>query len=129
MRARSASLLKGVAVLKALARAPEGASEEDSGYEDEAGEHVGRVPGMAARGDAIELSDASNGLSEEAKQSGRANRDGLRKRNEDREVEKMVGARTHSNGNLDRTGGKKKEKRSRKIDEIPRKIFHSSMGE
>jgi hypothetical protein len=126
-RARSASLQKGAAVLKALARAPQEASDDDSGYEDEAGEaHVGSVPGTTTSDDTIVEEET---LSEEAIQSGRVNREGLRKRKDDRKVERMVGKRTESSGSVDSTTGKKREKKKPKSWEIPRKMFHSSIGE
>lgn len=129
MRARSASLQKGVAVLKALARAPE-EEEVDSGYEDEAGEvNVGSVPGVAANEEIAKKDEAEVRLTEEAKESGRMNREGLRKRNEQKEVERQLGNRTHSNTSIDSSTGKRKEKKKQiLITEKPRKVFHSSIG-
>jgi len=132
MRARSASLQKGVAVLKALARAPQEGEEDDSGYEDDGGENnVGMVPGKVNGAVITEDREASvESLSEEAKESGRMNREGLRKRNEDKKVEKLLGNSIHSSGSVDSKAiTKKKEKKKAKSWEIPRKIFHSSIGE
>jgi diacylglycerol kinase (CTP) len=132
MRARSASLQKGVAVLRALARAPEGegTSEVDSGYEDEVGEaNVGAVPGKR-NGKAVEGEEADVKLTKEAIESGRINREGLRKRNEQKEVEKLIGSRSQSSSESDSSTVKRKEKRkSVLITEKPRKIFHGSIGE
>lgn len=130
MRARSASLQKGVAVLKALARALEEDEEVDSGYEDEAGEvNVGNVPGKI-NGKIAEKDEAEVRLTEEAKESGRINREGLRKRNEQKEVERQLGNRTHSSTSIDSNLGKRKEKKRQVlITEKPRKVFHSSIGE
>lgn len=125
-RARSASFQKGVAVLRALARAPE--DEVDSGYEEEGREaRPGRMPGP----DTAEIEDSGRdrltspeGLSEEAKQAGRRNREGLRKRREDKEVSRIVGGtKAASAGEASR-----REKRKSKSWEIPRKVFHSSIG-
>lgn len=158
MRARSASLQKGVAVLKALARAPEDPDyesedeverrnghkiERDSGYADDVGEaDVGRVPGLtngAAMTDKEEEEkDREARLSEEAKQSGRANREGLRQRGEQRQVERLVGKRAKSsntsittlsdNKRPSATKRRSSQHSSVKSWEIPRKIFHSSIG-
>jgi hypothetical protein len=127
-RARSASLQKGVAVLRALARAPEGGSEVDSGYEDEGGEaNVGAVPGKL-NGKSEESIDI--GLSQEAKESGRINREGLRKRNEQKEVEKLVGRRSQDSTYTDSAIGKRREKKKFVyITEKPRKLLHGSIGE
>lgn len=59
------------------------------------------------------------GLTKEAIENGRANREGLRNRRENKQVEKLVG------------NEKKKEKgwKKSKSWEIPRKLFHSSIGE
>jgi hypothetical protein len=124
MRARSASLQKGVAVLKAMSRAPQDGDDYDSGYDfDKAKYEIGAVPGKIGE-EATEGEVSPAILSEEAKKSGRINREGLRKRQDDRMVEKMVGNRA-SGGN----GSEKKEKRRAKSWEIPRKVFHSSIGE
>lgn len=128
-RARSASMQKGVAVLRALSRAPENSTEEDSGYEDEAGEVVGPTPGKVEnKNDGSEVSEI--GLTEEAKESGRINREGLRRRGEDKEVDKLIGSRTQSNTSIDKSTGKRKDKKRQVwITEKPRKIFHGGMGE
>lgn len=145
MRARSASLQKGAAVLKALARAPEdpdydvddedgaGKNERDSGYADEVGEaDVGRVPGPGnGRAMTDKEDEEEAGLSEEAKQAGRANREGLRRRGEQRQVEKLVGKRSKSStSSIPKrpSASKTGSHQSSKSWEIPRKIFHSSIG-
>lgn len=65
------------------------------------------------------------GLSEAEKQAGRANREGLRRRGEQREVEKMTVAAKSKR----RKGSGDVNKKKSKSWEIPRKIFHSSIGE
>ncbi|CAO1616414.1 unnamed protein product [Parajaminaea phylloscopi] len=149
-RNRSGSLSeRGAAVLRALQRAPADESPDDgtpsgsltphpesNGHgEDDGYDPTGRSDTSPARyphpdahfgGVSADVSRAGSivGLSEEQKQSGRLNREGLRKRGEAKEVEKMVGKT--------RTGHKRRAsgdgKKSKKSWEIPRKIFHSSHG-
>lgn len=122
-RARSASLQKGAAVLRALARAPEdpdpitapGTPYPESDNERSA--DSGPVPGVALpRANGAEVT--TPGLSEEAKESGRLNREGLRRRGEQKEVEKAVGGKPRN-----------AKHKPAKSWEIPRKLFHGSMGE
>ena len=72
-RARSASFQKGVAVLRALARAPE--DEIDSGYEDEGKEgKLDKMPGPSTSSKtngSASPTDSKDVLTEEAKQTGR----------------------------------------------------------
>lgn len=122
-RTRSASFQKGAAVLRALARAPED-EIDDSGYEDEGKEgNLEKMPGPSLPNGASSHSPDQHGLTEEAKQTGRENREGLRKRKDDKQVAKIVGAfRSNSEEMI------KREKKKAKSWEIPRKIFHSSIG-
>ncbi|UZJ52632.1 hypothetical protein CBS101457_001952 [Exobasidium rhododendri] len=128
MRARSASLQKGVAVLRAISRAPQEGDEYDSGYDHDKGKHeIGSVPGKIGE----EGSDAESGLESltaEAKRSGRINREELRKRKDDKRVEKIVGNRSSGNSNVESFAKSVTEKRKAKDWEIPRKVFHSSIG-
>ncbi|PWN42484.1 hypothetical protein IE81DRAFT_366599 [Ceraceosorus guamensis] len=142
-RARSASLQKGAAVLRALARAPsdeEGltrsgltpltngraldARDPDLSSDPDLSErsaHAGPVPtpfGISSPDEPV-----TPGLSDEAKASGREQRELIRRRGDDKTVEKIVGMDPHD-----------KEKRRNlkyvraKSWEIPRKIFHGSIG-
>lgn len=122
-RARSASFQKGVAVLRALARAPED-EIDDSGYEDEGREgNLESMPGPSLTNGTAPHSPDEHRLTEEAKQTGRENREGLRKRKDDKQVAKIVGAHRMNSDEVI-----KREKRKAKSWEIPRKVFHSSIG-
>lgn len=147
-RTRSGSLSeKGAAVLRALQRAPEdespestptgaltphlevdtkaeAAAELDDGYVPEGQDST--TPRPRIDGELADVSRAGSivGLSEEQKKQGRLNREGLRRRGEAKEVEKMVGRPGARRG-----GSGSDSKKSKKSWEIPRKIFHSSIGE
>lgn len=122
-RARSASFQKGVAVLRALARAPED-EIDDSGYEDEGREgNLDNMPGPSITNGTIPHFPEETGLTEEAKQTGRENREGLRRRKDDKQVAKIVGAHRSNSDEII-----KREKKKAKSWEIPRKVFHSSIG-
>lgn len=158
-RTRSGSLSeKGAAVLRALQRAPEDespedtppgaltphlevdtkveAADDDAGYAPEGLDGVSPRPlaqhqprnGNGGAGDLADVSRAGSivGLSEEQKLQGRANREGLRRRGEAKEVEKIVGS---GRPGARRGGSGSEGKKSKKSWEIPRKIFHSSIGE
>lgn len=150
-RPRGGSLSdRGAAVLRALARAPEDESPEDTptgsstpvppvkttsaasrhatdtdgGYSPEAQAETSPRPPADEYDASADVSRAGSiiGLTEAEKEKGRLNREGLRRRGEQREVEKVLlgkPTRKHSGD------GKKKSKSW----EIPRKIFHSSIGE
>lgn len=118
-------------MLRALARAPEEQSDEDSGYEDEGKEaRLDEMPRPArsqlsrSKGVNGSATDSSlQGLTEAEKQTGRQNREGLRRRKEDRQVERIVTGKPDGKG-----AAVKKDKKKAKSWEIPRKIFHSSIG-
>lgn len=102
----------------------------DDGYDPEAVASPGRRPKPfaftaldAAGEDGGTTGDVSRagsfvGLSEAEKAIGRKNREGLRRRAEQNQVEKMVGP----------PKTKREPKKKAKSWEIPRKIFHSSIG-
>jgi len=149
-RARSSSIQKSAsAVLRALARAPEDESnseaestngngilnrskpEKTSNIRDE----IDQVYSNGADAD-IEGPDKKNllhsqtngnpvgiGLTEEEKLNGRSVREGMRSRKDVKQVEKLVG-----NGDEKKKKVAKGWKKS-KSWEIPRKLFHSSIGE
>lgn len=139
-------------MLRALQRAPEDESPddatpsgsltphlevdtkaEDDGYLPEGQSNTSPRPNVShdglpgPGGASADVSRAGSivGLSEEQKESGRANREGLRRRGEAKEVEKMVGRPKAGQKRKSSRDGKK----SKKSWEIPRKIFHSSHGE
>ncbi|CAO1638331.1 unnamed protein product [Sympodiomycopsis kandeliae] len=152
-RPRGGSLSdRGAAVLRALARAPEDESPEGTpagsstpiktsvidttaarsqassgkdtnGYSPEGqAETSPRPPGDEYDASAdVSRAGSIIGLSEAEKEKGRLNREGLRRRGEQREVEKALLGKTKrkSSGDI---------KKKSKSWEIPRKIFHSSIG-
>lgn len=139
-RTRSGSLTeKGAAVIRALQRAPEDESPEGTpsgaltphlevdtkdpdGYAPEGqAETSPRYPQDSGAMADVSRSGSTVGLSDEQKRIGRLNREGLRRRGEAREVEKLVGKTAAK-------GGDGAPKKSKKSWEIPRKIFHSSIG-
>lgn len=141
-RARQGSLSdRGAAVLRALARAPEDESPEGT----PSGSLTPKVPASSSLDDVASASTsegyapeavaetsprsesstlpAAQGLTEAEKESGRANREGLRRRGESKHAQSGAQGIVRRKGSLD--AGKKKSKSW----EIPRKIFHSSIGE
>jgi dolichol kinase len=97
----------------------------DSGYEDEGKEaRLNDMPGPSTNGSANrDRSKSQEGLTEAEKQVGREYREGLRKRREDKAVARMVGGKVVKGGDVTR-----RERRKAKSWEIPRKVFHSSIG-